>query len=154
MSSKVLTGFPAEGLRTSRRFITSHNGDGKGVFVVDDVGDHHRVLAQGKGVGNIIYSTAENPVDMNDDKDLKYARDHEVCMYRRGAWSRMVPRFNEYHIRRLLIPCSVPLVSPQSMSPTVASFAWSTSLPTANHPCTAPCRSTTASWSRASSSLR
>lgn len=84
MSSRALvthlTQFPVEGLRTSRRFITSHNKDGKGVFVVDDVGDHHRVLAQGLGVGNIIYSTAENPVDMNDDKDLFYARDNEVWL--------------------------------------------------------------------------
>ena len=79
MSTKnLLTKFPADGLRTSRRFITSHNKDGKGVFVVDDVGDHHRVLVQGLGVGNIIYSTAENPVDMNDDKDMFYARDNEV----------------------------------------------------------------------------
>ena len=77
-TKKLLTQFPAEGLRTSRRFITSHNKDGKGVFVVDDVGDHHRVLAQGLGVGNIIYSTAETPVDMNDDKDMFYARDNEV----------------------------------------------------------------------------
>jgi hypothetical protein len=72
-----LTGFPAPGLRTSRRFITSHNKDGKGVFVVDDTGDHHRVNVGGRpGVGNIIYSTAETPVDMNDDKDMKYARDN------------------------------------------------------------------------------
>ena len=79
MSTKnLLTKFPADGLRTSRRFITSHNKDGQGVFVVDDMGDHHRVLAQGLGVGNIIYSTAENPVDMNDDKDIIYARDNEV----------------------------------------------------------------------------
>ncbi|KAK3936139.1 hypothetical protein QBC46DRAFT_420233 [Diplogelasinospora grovesii] len=77
MSSKILTGFPAPGLRASRRFISSHDKDGKDIFVVDDNGDHHRVLAGGKGVGNIIYSTAETPVDMNDDKDLKYARDHE-----------------------------------------------------------------------------
>ena len=48
--------------------------------MVDDVSDHHRVLAQGLGVGNIIYSTAENPVDMNDDKDLFYARDNEVWL--------------------------------------------------------------------------
>ncbi|KAK4109675.1 hypothetical protein N656DRAFT_791805 [Canariomyces notabilis] len=60
-----LTGFPAPGLRASRRFITSRNKDGKGVFVVDDTGDHHRVLAGGR-----------TPVDMNDDKDMKYARDN------------------------------------------------------------------------------
>ncbi|KAK4222716.1 hypothetical protein QBC38DRAFT_489175 [Podospora fimiseda] len=76
-TAPLLTTFPAPGLRASRRFITSHNAQGKGVFVVDDTGDHHRVLASGKGIGNIIYSTCETPVDMNDDKDLTYARDNE-----------------------------------------------------------------------------
>lgn len=74
-----ITKFPAEGLRHARRFITSHNKDGDGVFVNDDDGDHHRVMVEGLAVANIIYSTAENPVDMNDDQDLAYARDHEVC---------------------------------------------------------------------------
>ena len=73
-----ITSFPAEGLRAARRFITSHDKNGKGVFVIDDEGDHHRVMVQGKGVANIIYSTADNPVDMNDDKDLVYARGREV----------------------------------------------------------------------------
>ena len=73
-----ITAFPANGLRPARRFITSHDKNSKGVFVVDDEGDHHRVMVQGKGVANIIYSTADNPVDMNDDKDLVYARNNEV----------------------------------------------------------------------------
>ncbi|XXH01656.1 hypothetical protein Hte_008016 [Hypoxylon texense] len=78
MSSKgPITKFPADGLRTSRRFISSHNKDGKGVFVVDDEGDHHKVMVQGEAVANIIYSTDRNPVDMNDDRDLLYARDNE-----------------------------------------------------------------------------
>ncbi|KAI2643556.1 hypothetical protein GGS21DRAFT_486077 [Xylaria nigripes] len=72
-----LTKFPAEGLRSSRRFITSHNAEGKGVFVVDDEGDHHRIMVQGAGVANIIYSTNSNPVDMNNEKDIKYARENE-----------------------------------------------------------------------------
>ncbi|KAF4626264.1 hypothetical protein G7Y89_g11899 [Cudoniella acicularis] len=77
MESKVLTKFPAEDLRESRRLITSHNKEGKGVFVVDDVGEHHRLLYKGKAVGNIIYSTSEHPADMNDDKDMVFARDNE-----------------------------------------------------------------------------
>ncbi|ROV98482.1 hypothetical protein VPNG_08537 [Cytospora leucostoma] len=89
--NSLLTGFPAEGLRASRRFITSHNKDGKGVFVVDDVGDHHRVLAGGQGVGNIIYSTAETPVDLNNDKDLIYAKEHEPPIHiENGSVVRLV----------------------------------------------------------------
>ncbi len=73
-----ITKFPADGLRASRRFISSHNKDGKGVFVVDDDGDHHRIMCNGQAAANIIYSTADSPVDMNNDKDLIYARDNEV----------------------------------------------------------------------------
>jgi hypothetical protein len=70
--------FPADDLRNAKRFITSHNADGKGVFVAEDHGDHHRVMVRGKGVANIIYSTHENPVDLNDEKDIVYARENEV----------------------------------------------------------------------------
>lgn len=73
-----ITKFPAEGLRHARRFITTHNKEGKGVFAVDDDGDHHRIMVDGLAVANIIYSTSGNPVDMNDDNDLVYARDNEV----------------------------------------------------------------------------
>jgi hypothetical protein len=78
MVKGALTKFPADGLRSSRRFITGHNAEGKGVFIVDDTGDHHRLLVDGEAAANIIYSTNESPVDMNDDKDVKYARDNEV----------------------------------------------------------------------------
>lgn len=74
-----ITKFPAEGLRHARRFITSHNKEGQGVFVAADDGDHHRIMVEGLAVANIIYSTKENPVDMNDDQDLVYARDNEAC---------------------------------------------------------------------------
>ena len=72
--------FPANDLRHARRFITSHNSEGKGVFVGDDDGAHHRVMVNGNAVANIIYSTNSNPVDVNDDKDIAYARDNEVCV--------------------------------------------------------------------------
>jgi hypothetical protein len=78
MVKGALTKFPADGLRSCRRFITGHNAEGKGVFIVDDTGDHHRLLVDGEAAANIIYSTNESPVDMNDDKDVKYARDNEV----------------------------------------------------------------------------
>ncbi|CEN60512.1 hypothetical protein ASPCAL02948 [Aspergillus calidoustus] len=77
MVKGALTKFPADGLRSCRRFITGHNAEGKGVFIVDDTGDHHRLLVDGEAAANIIYSTNESPVDMNDDKDVKYARDNE-----------------------------------------------------------------------------
>lgn len=70
--------FPADDLRPTKRFITSHNASGQGVFVRDDSGDHHRVMVRGKGVANIIYSTSSNPVDMNDEADITYARNNEV----------------------------------------------------------------------------
>jgi len=73
-----ITRFPADDLRPARRFITSHDNSGKGIFVVEDDGAHHRVMVRGKGVANIIYSTGSNPVDLNDDKDMIYARDNEV----------------------------------------------------------------------------
>ena len=71
--------FPADDLRPTKRFITSHNQSGQGVFVGDDSGDHHRVMVRGKGVANIIYSTSSNPVDMNGEADISYARNNEVC---------------------------------------------------------------------------
>jgi hypothetical protein len=73
-----ITRFPADDLRHARRYITSHNDSGEGVFVVDDDGAHHRGMVRGKGVANIIYSTGSNPVDMNDEKDIAYAKDNEV----------------------------------------------------------------------------
>lgn len=73
-----ITKFPADDLRPAKRFITSHNTSGQGIFVGDDNGDHHRVMVRGKGVANIIYSTISNPVDLNNEADIAYAREHEV----------------------------------------------------------------------------
>ncbi|KAH7038343.1 uncharacterized protein B0I36DRAFT_359920 [Microdochium trichocladiopsis] len=77
MVQKTLTKFPAEGLRPIHRLITSHNKDGLGVFVADDEGDHHRLLVDGGAAANIIYSTRDCPVDMNDEKDIAFARANE-----------------------------------------------------------------------------
>ena len=70
--------FPADDLRPARRFVTGHNPKGEGIFVNDDDGAHHRLMVNGNAVSNIIYTTEGNPVDMNNDKDLFYARDNEV----------------------------------------------------------------------------
>ncbi|PSN60581.1 hypothetical protein BS50DRAFT_204064 [Corynespora cassiicola Philippines] len=83
--------FPAEDLRHARRFITSHNSSGQGVFLKDDDGAHHRVMVNGNAVANIIYSTNANPVDMNDDKDLAYARDNEPGIHvANGSVARLI----------------------------------------------------------------
>lgn len=87
--------FPADDLRPTKRFITSHNKSGQGVFVGDDSGEHHRVMVRGKGVANIIYSTSSNPVDMNGEADIRYARNNEVyfdhiCILRQCNSSRNV----------------------------------------------------------------
>lgn len=78
-----ITRFPADDLRASQRFITSHNEKGEGVFVATDNGDHHRVMVGGKGVANIIYSTKENPVNLAKEADIAYARENEVSAYKR-----------------------------------------------------------------------
>lgn len=72
-------GFPAPGLRATQRLITGHSEeDGKGHFLVTDRGDHHRIMGENQAVANILYSTQENPVDLNDSKDIQYARENEV----------------------------------------------------------------------------
>lgn len=73
-----ITKFPAEDLRPARRYISTHNKDGKGVFIADDDGDHHRLMVQGQAVANIIYSTKGNPIDMNNEADIAYAKNNEV----------------------------------------------------------------------------
>lgn len=73
-------GFPAPGLRKTQRFITGHNSEGKGYFVTSDHGDHHRVMGEKQAVANILYSTRETPVELNDDVDIKFAKENEVRM--------------------------------------------------------------------------
>lgn len=73
-------GFPAPGLRRTVRHITGHNDEGKSVFLATDCGDHHRLIGDKQALGNILYSTSETPVDMNNEKDLKHAQEHEVSI--------------------------------------------------------------------------
>lgn len=70
-------GFPATDLRHPKRLVTTHNQDGKGVFLPDDDGDHHRVILDGDAVCNIIYSTQGNPVNINKEADVKRAEENE-----------------------------------------------------------------------------
>ena len=76
----ITNGYPAPGLRNTERFITSHNAEGKGYFHTSDHGDHHRVMGEKQAVMNIMYSTNETPVDLNDEADIKFAKDNEVSV--------------------------------------------------------------------------
>ncbi|CAF9934462.1 MAG: hypothetical protein HETSPECPRED_009230 [Heterodermia speciosa] len=87
----AITKFPADGLRPARRFISGHNKEGQGIFIGDDDGEHHRIMVEGGAVANIIYSTAGNPVDMNDDKDLKFAKENEPAIHvANGSVARLI----------------------------------------------------------------
>lgn len=79
--SGPITQFPASDLRSSQRFITSHNAAGDGIFVTTDSGDHHRVMVNGKGAANIIYSTQGNPVDVTGEIDIALAAKNEVRFF-------------------------------------------------------------------------
>lgn len=131
----ITDGFPAPGLRKTQRLITGNGSDGKGHFLVTDHGDHHRVMGEQQAVAVIPYSTHENPVDLNDDVDVAFARENEVCA-RRNRCLDLVAATGS-----LRTPSSPACTSPPAASP-----ASSISVPVSNHPSTAPCPSTTASF--------
>ncbi|KAH8657728.1 hypothetical protein BX600DRAFT_514282 [Xylariales sp. PMI_506] len=86
-----ITRFPADDLRPTRRFITTHNADGKGVFLADDEGDHHKLLVNGQAVANIIYSTHGSQVDLNNEKDVAFAAGSEPPIHvRHGSVARLI----------------------------------------------------------------
>ncbi|KAL2867467.1 cupin domain-containing protein [Aspergillus lucknowensis] len=64
------TQFPGAGLPDIRRFITTHNAQGEGVFLPADNGDHQALMANGRGVQNIIYTTDGAAVELNDEPSL------------------------------------------------------------------------------------
>lgn len=74
----IKTGFPAPGLPRTQRYITGHNAEGKGVFLSTDSGDHFRPMGADQAIANILYSTHETPANLNDDADIKYAKENEV----------------------------------------------------------------------------
>ncbi|KAL9076768.1 MAG: hypothetical protein Q9161_000753 [Pseudevernia consocians] len=89
--SGPITQFPASDLRSSQRFITSHNAAGDGIFVATDSGDHHRVMVNGKGAANIIYSTQGNPVDVTGEIDIALAAKKEPGLHiHNGSVARMI----------------------------------------------------------------
>ena len=74
----VTTEWPVAGLTRVERHITTHNDEGKSVFLSSDCGDHHRVIGEKQAIGNIIYSTNATPVELNGDVDIKHAKENEV----------------------------------------------------------------------------
>ena len=78
-TSGPVTGFPAEGLHVPQRYITGHNAEGKSVFLSDDNGDHQAIMVAGAAAQSIMYSASKVPVDMNNNTDIKWAKENQVC---------------------------------------------------------------------------
>ena len=74
----IAQGFPAPGLRRTVRHITGHDAEGKEIFLSTDCGDHHLIMGEQQALSNIVYSTQETPVDINDDVDVKHAKENVV----------------------------------------------------------------------------
>lgn len=111
-----LSTFPAPGLRDIQRNVTTHDENGVGVFLPADNGDHQSVMVNGGALANILYQTDGWPVDMNGDKDVKWAEATEVGINRRT----FAPFFPSHHwlsypthpsIRGLIIYTARPHVS-------------------------------------------
>ncbi|KAJ6092584.1 hypothetical protein N7486_007873 [Penicillium sp. IBT 16267x] len=89
--SGPITRFPADDLRHTKRLITTHNSKGKGVFLPDDDGDHHKIMLNGQAAANIIYSTRGAQVDLNNEQDIKFAKENEPPIHvRNGSVARLI----------------------------------------------------------------
>ncbi|KAI0427504.1 NAD(P)-binding protein [Xylaria sp. FL1042] len=77
--------------RSSYRHITGHNSEGNGVFLSSDLGDHTRIMFDGRAVSNILYSTQQSPAELNGDVDVEKAKEREPPLhYHNGSVIRMV----------------------------------------------------------------
>ncbi|KAI1125347.1 hypothetical protein F5Y10DRAFT_268174 [Nemania abortiva] len=74
VASGLCTEFPAPGLRNPIRYITGHNSRGDSVFLQTDHGDHRDIMLGGIGAQNIFYSSGSNPIDVNGNADLEFAK--------------------------------------------------------------------------------
>ncbi|KAK3292859.1 uncharacterized protein B0H64DRAFT_363025 [Chaetomium fimeti] len=75
------TGFPGKGLPDIRRYITTHNAQGEGVFLPSDNGDNKALMANGRGVQNVLYTTKGAAVDLNGEADIAWARDNKPGLH-------------------------------------------------------------------------
>ncbi|KAI0886287.1 uncharacterized protein GGS22DRAFT_179189 [Annulohypoxylon maeteangense] len=83
--------FPAPGLRQIFRHITGHNDQGDSVFLQSDHGEHCRLMVEKQAVANILYSTWETPVELNDNVDVQKAKEQEPPFHHeRGSIVRMI----------------------------------------------------------------
>ncbi|KAL2139962.1 hypothetical protein VTI28DRAFT_4439 [Corynascus sepedonium] len=71
------TEFPGKGLPDIKQYITTHNAQGEGVFLPSDNGDHQALMANGRGVQNILYTTQGAAVDLNGEVDIAIARENK-----------------------------------------------------------------------------
>jgi hypothetical protein len=85
----ITQGFPAPGLRRTVRHITGFDGEGNSIFLSTDCGDHHRLMGDSQAIANILYSTAETPVDLNGDADIQHAKQKTFKRLRPSCDSRV-----------------------------------------------------------------
>ncbi|KAI5861112.1 hypothetical protein GGS23DRAFT_576996 [Durotheca rogersii] len=86
-----VSSFPAPGLRQIFRHITQNNAKGESQFLSSDHGEHYRRMVDNRAVANIIYSTRENPVDLNNNIDVQKAHEAEPPFhYPSGSIVRMI----------------------------------------------------------------
>ncbi|KAF4176939.1 hypothetical protein CNMCM8694_003995 [Aspergillus lentulus] len=95
MSSKVyadiyatpgpFTQFPGAGLPDIKRFITTHNAQGEGVFLPADNGDHQALMANGRGCQNILYTTHGAAVNLNGEVDIAWAKNNAPGLHVPGG---------------------------------------------------------------------
>lgn len=70
--------WPVHGLPRIQRHITGHDEEGRSVFLQTDSGAHHKELVEKGALANIIYSTNSNPVQLNDNADIKFQAENQV----------------------------------------------------------------------------
>lgn len=109
--------FPAPGLRQIFRHITGNDSKGQSVFLQSDNGEHYRLMVEKQAVANILYSTRETPVDLNNDVDIQKAKETEVRVVPQHLHSttvlsclssRMNVQYLPFGLRRTII-ASFPL---------------------------------------------
>ncbi|KAH7323175.1 hypothetical protein B0I35DRAFT_510369 [Stachybotrys elegans] len=85
-TSGPCTEFPAPGLRVPNRYLSGHNEKGEAT----DHGDHTSVMLGGAAAQNIFYGTDSCPVDLNDNKDLKFMEKNPPLHNPNGFLARMI----------------------------------------------------------------
>lgn len=112
-----ITSFPASGLPNQNRHIIGHNPEGRSVFLVSDNGDHSAIMVNGAAAQNIAYSTNSIPLDLEADKDIKFAIENKVRVTVTHSPKLLeIPRlslkpYSHHHLYQMA-PLSAPSTSP------------------------------------------